>query len=130
MGQKHIKTKLLGQNSTLKILAFGGEPCPSIETLRKWKHTNCKTQIFNLYGITEVSSWASCYKITDDDLQGGSGQDYGHENVELKGIINSSVPLGLPLNGTDIEVMDSDGNVIDEGIGTIYVGKINNLICS
>lgn len=54
----------------LRILALGGEPLPHPNTLLSWLSEGCKRpRIFNLYGITEVSSWATCYEVTEADLR-------------------------------------------------------------
>ena len=66
-----------------------------------------KTVIFNIYGITEVSSWATCYQVTaDDDCDSPT-----------------TVPLGSPLLGTRVELRDEDGMPIDKGSGFIWIGK-------
>ncbi|CAL1277471.1 unnamed protein product [Larinioides sclopetarius] len=63
LGEDFIKDVLLSENSNLRILAFGGEPCPSIDKIKRWKAKDNKTRIFNLYGLTEVSCWATCFEI-------------------------------------------------------------------
>ena len=75
-----------------------------------------KTAIFNIYGITEVSSWAACYQVTDENLA-GSGCDPP-----------TAVPLGGPLLGTRIELRDEDGMPVDEGSGFIWIGESNYAI--
>lgn len=54
--------------SKLRILAFGGERFPSSEVLRKWMDHKDAPKFFNLYGITEVSVWATCHQITKSDI--------------------------------------------------------------
>ncbi|XP_022797527.1 acyl-CoA synthetase family member 4-like, partial [Stylophora pistillata] len=73
IGQELIQSKILSKDSSLRVLAFGGETCPTLSTLGKWRSLQSKTSIYNLYGITEVSCWASCHKITDCKLENGSG---------------------------------------------------------
>ncbi|KAM3967927.1 aminoadipate-semialdehyde dehydrogenase [Aphomia sociella] len=53
-----IKNKILSANSTLKILALGGEPLNGVKRLRELKDWDNKTRIFTLYGVTEMSCWA------------------------------------------------------------------------
>ena len=67
-GGDFIRNQLLGPKSPLRILSFGGEACPDVTTLRQWKHEDNKTELINLYGITEVSCWATVQKITQIDL--------------------------------------------------------------
>lgn len=91
------------------MLAFGGETCPTISTLKKWRSLQSKTSVYNLYGITEVSCWASCRKITDCKLEDGSGDlcgnvTSGHRdlvNYSAKEVNDSEVPLGAPLSDTN-----------------------------
>ena len=82
--------------------------------------------IYNLYGITEVSCWASCHLIPNEQLieertvacDGKSVTD-DLENVTVDTV--NTVPLGVPLLGTDIEIRDEQ-EVVEEGMGQIYIG--------
>ncbi|NXP32817.1 ACSF4 enzyme, partial [Leiothrix lutea] len=65
-GAHIIKSRVLSANTSLRVLALGGEAFPALSLLKSWKHKENKTSIFNLYGITEVSSWATCYKIPEE----------------------------------------------------------------
>ncbi|CAH0628587.1 unnamed protein product [Chrysodeixis includens] len=53
-----IKNKILSADSTLKILALGGEPLCSIKRIRDLKSWDNKTKIYTMYGVTEMSCWA------------------------------------------------------------------------
>lgn len=68
-GHRVLKQEVLSPASSLRVLALGGEACPSPALLRAWKHQDNKTSIYNIYGITEVSCWACCYKIPESTLQ-------------------------------------------------------------
>lgn len=51
-----------------RFLVLGGETCPTqLKDWQNWKSTKRK-RIFNIYGITEVSSWATIKEIVEDDL--------------------------------------------------------------
>lgn len=102
LGVDRIKNSLLTKDSCLRILAFGGEECPSADCINSWKHLENGTEIYNLYGITEVSCWATWHKIGPADSGG--------------------VPLGSPLDGTVLEVRDDSGAVVEKGDGTLFVG--------
>lgn len=129
IGQELISSKVLCENSSLRVLAFGGESCPTLSTLRKWRHPSNCTLIYNLYGITEVSCWASCHLIpvkqllvdercSSNDSDSSFDEFPGYAPVDLV----NSVPIGLPLLDTIIEVRDESNCVVQEGMGQIYLG--------
>lgn len=106
-GHKILKEEVLSCGSSLRVLALGGEACPSPALLSTWKHKDNKTQIYNIYGITEVSCWACCYRIPESLLQSSN--------------FMSSVPLGTPLMDTVVEARDEHG-VVTEGEGQVFIG--------
>ncbi|XP_059196881.1 beta-alanine-activating enzyme isoform X2 [Centropristis striata] len=108
-GHRILKQEVLSSCSLLRVLALGGEACPSPALLRSWKHEDNKTQIYNIYGITEVSCWASMYKIPESVLQSNN-------------LTPSFVPLGTPLMDTVVEVRDEHGRVVTEGEGQVFIG--------
>ncbi|NWJ07217.1 ACSF4 enzyme, partial [Crypturellus undulatus] len=108
-GAHIIKSAVLSANTSLRVLALGGEAFPVLNLLKSWKHKDNKTSIFNLYGITEVSSWATCYKIPEEVFSADFRSDF-------------PVPLGSPLFGTAVEVRDTSGSAILEGEGQIFIG--------
>ena len=68
-GSSLMCNSLLSPDSDLRALVIGGEQCPSGSVLRSWKANGNKTRLINIYGVTEVSCWATWYEITADDLQ-------------------------------------------------------------
>ncbi|XP_075608235.1 beta-alanine-activating enzyme isoform X4 [Balearica regulorum gibbericeps] len=108
-GAHIIKSTVLSANTSLRVLALGGEAFPVLNLLKSWKHKENKTSIFNLYGITEVSSWATCYKIPEEVFSPDFRMDF-------------PIPLGSPLLGTKVEVRDTSGSAILEGEGQIFIG--------
>ncbi|CAL9695735.1 unnamed protein product [Knipowitschia caucasica] len=106
-GPKILKQEVLSVSSSLRILLLGGEPCPTPERLADWKHKDNNTEIYNIYGITEVSCWACCHRITDRELQSRQA---------------SPVPLGFQMAGTEVEVRDDHGAVIEQGEGQVFIG--------
>ncbi|CAH4036098.1 unnamed protein product [Pieris brassicae] len=82
-----IRNKIFSPQSTLKVLALGGEPLNGIIRLKELKHVQNKTKLFMLYGVTEMSCWAS---VAELDLN--------------KIISDLEVPLGNCLSETDIIV--------------------------
>ncbi|XP_030758313.1 beta-alanine-activating enzyme isoform X2 [Sitophilus oryzae] len=97
---EHIANML--QSLTLKILALGGEPFP-LELL-EYK-INKALKIFNLYGISELSCWASIFQVP---------HYFNRDNY---------IPLGDPLDETIIELFSENGQKIENGIGEIYIGS-------
>ncbi|NXF45695.1 ACSF4 enzyme, partial [Oceanites oceanicus] len=108
-GAHIIKSTVLSANTSLRVLALGGEAFPVLNLLKSWKHKKNRTSIFNLYGITEVSSWATCYKIPEEVFTADFRTDF-------------PIPLGSPLLGTKVEVKDTNGSAVLEGEGQIFIG--------
>ncbi|NXJ73889.1 ACSF4 enzyme, partial [Trogon melanurus] len=108
-GAHIIKSTVLSANTSLRVLALGGEAFPVLNLLKSWKHEENKTSIFNLYGITEVSSWATCYKIPEEVFSADFRDDF-------------PIPLGSPLLGTKVEVRDANGAAVLEGEGQVFIG--------
>ena len=83
---------LLGVSSSLRVLAFGGEVCPPLSLLRRWRHPDNHTDLYNVYGITEVSCWATCHKIQLDNTT----TDWN--------VLTDGVPIGEALSDTRVEL--------------------------
>uniref|UniRef100_S4RLD8 Aminoadipate-semialdehyde dehydrogenase n=1 Tax=Petromyzon marinus TaxID=7757 RepID=S4RLD8_PETMA len=107
-GAAMLRDVVLACGSPLRVLALGGEPFPPLSVLRTWKSMGNRTRLFNLYGITEVSCWATCHEIPTQHL--------------LPGCEQCAVPVGKPLLGTRVEVRDGAGLVLHHGQGQIYIG--------
>uniref|UniRef100_A0A1Y1K0W4 AMP-dependent synthetase/ligase domain-containing protein n=1 Tax=Photinus pyralis TaxID=7054 RepID=A0A1Y1K0W4_PHOPY len=90
------------EKSACRVLAFGGEKFPE-EILKRPRSNDLK--FFNLYGITEVSCWASTF-----ESQGGG-----------------RVTLGDPLPDTLFEVRTDSGEVITDGQGELFVGSYSRI---
>ncbi|XP_034736790.1 beta-alanine-activating enzyme [Etheostoma cragini] len=108
-GPRILRQEVLSPGSSLRLLALGGEACPSPALLRTWRHKDNQTHIHNIYGITEVSCWACSYKIPEALLQSSTPT-------------LSSVPLGSPLMDTMMEVRDDHGRIVTEGEGQVFLG--------
>ncbi|XP_043918422.1 beta-alanine-activating enzyme [Protopterus annectens] len=112
-GTDLMKTTVLSADTSLRILAIGGETFPTMTALKSWREERNRTQIFNLYGVTEVSCWATYNKIPTEGFE---------QSLDIP------IPLGYPLLETLVEVQDSDGCVVKEGVGQIYLGG-NHRVC-
>ncbi|XP_035220796.1 beta-alanine-activating enzyme-like [Stegodyphus dumicola] len=99
-----IKITLLKKDSSLRILALGGEICPSWKKLQNWRAEGNKTRFFNLYGLTEISCWATSFEIDPENQ-----------------MLTSSIPLGNPLLDTKLEIRNEAGNISEEG--ELYIGS-------
>lgn len=99
---EELRNTILGTNSNLRILLLGGETFPSTEILARIKSPENATRIFDIYGITEVSCWASVREIHCND---------------------SARFLGESLSETILEVRDETGKIVDEGEGVLHIGK-------
>ncbi len=86
------------ENVSLRILTLGGEPFPRLN-FESWPFLK-NVELFNIYGVTEVSCWATISKVVD------------FENVTL----------GTPLTDTFLEVRNNECCVAKDGIGELYVG--------
>lgn len=82
--------------TSLKTLALGGEEFPKclVGIPRK------DLKLFNLYGITEVSCWASIMEIKNEE----------------------AIDLGISLDDTVLEVRNN-GSQIKEGEGELFIGS-------
>lgn len=97
--ENQIKQILL--NSQLKILAFGGEHFPKrVLCYERGYHL----RIFNLYGISEVSCWATLHEITNESH-------------------NDEIPIGQTLDATLVELRDNYGVITNCGKGEIFIGR-------
>uniref|UniRef100_A0A915N1U6 CMP/dCMP-type deaminase domain-containing protein n=1 Tax=Meloidogyne javanica TaxID=6303 RepID=A0A915N1U6_MELJA len=72
---------IFGPNSSIEYLLIGGENFP-LNLIRRYINYSTKTRIFNVYGLTEVSCWASCFEFNCENI----GQ-----------FSNDSIPIGNPL---------------------------------
>lgn len=83
------------KKTQLRILVFGGEPFPSkILTYER------SLKIFNIYGITEISCWATIYEVQDDN----------------------EVFIGKPLDETFLKICN-EGKEVQEGFGELVLGS-------
>ncbi|KAJ6647363.1 Beta-alanine-activating enzyme [Pseudolycoriella hygida] len=93
---------------TLRCLILGGEPFPSMPEVKSWfgpkGEGETLTRLFNIYGITEISS--TIYEVTLMDIQN-----------------ESLIPIGSPLDPhTTLKVVDCvNKEIIDNGIGELFI---------
>ncbi|PAV90639.1 hypothetical protein WR25_12206 isoform F [Diploscapter pachys] len=83
---------ILGDGSPLRILLIGGEKFPW-HLINKFRTRGNSTRIFDVYGVTEVSCWASVFEVP-----------FGCENIFI----------GTPIFGTELIVSDDSERVESE----------------
>ena len=94
-------------SSKLRAVLLGGEPFPSKKMLNNYIAPGNSTKFYNVYGITEVSCWATIATV-----------DFKVDLAEQL----QDVDLGRPLKNTDLRVVNAEGIVVVEGEGKIKSG--------
>lgn len=97
-----IRNRILSANSTLRILALGGEPLNGLKQIKDLKDSQNKTKIFTLYGVTEMSCWACATEIDLNEI-----------------LAEQEIPLGTCLSETQLKVQPEENN----NTGKIILGK-------
>ena len=94
-----VQNELTLNNSQVRLMAFGGEVFPSYLIIKKWiqmtQFQKKPISFVNLYGITEVSCWATYHEVNISDLEE-----------------NKSIPLGVPLTHTYLGILDMNMQVV------------------
>eukprot|EP00049_Salpingoeca_infusionum_P014916 m.285706 g.285706 ORF g.285706 m.285706 type:complete len:1663 (-) comp15777_c0_seq8:1654-6642(-) len=80
---------------SLQCLLLGGEPFPSPQELLAMLQPHFKCRIYNIYGITECSSWSHIQPVSRSLLQ---------HCLDT----SQTVPLGVPLEGTKAQLCATD----------------------
>jgi len=84
---------------SLRQLLLGGEAVPAslIHHLRR----EFKGQILNMYGPTETTIWSTTYQVEE---------------------IGASVPIGGPIEGTELHILDSEFGPVPNGeVGELFI---------
>lgn len=90
---------------SLRLLFLGGEAISASRLVRWMKQPACTTSIVNVYGAAECSDVSSYYRLVD-------ATDH----------LDSPVPIGVPIDRTEIRVVDENLNCMPRGeIGEICV---------
>uniref|UniRef100_A0A8C6EKH4 Beta-alanine-activating enzyme n=1 Tax=Microcebus murinus TaxID=30608 RepID=A0A8C6EKH4_MICMU len=136
-GVQLIKSTILSASTSLRVLALGGEAFPSLTVLKSWRGEGNETQIFNVYGITEVSSWSLNYSIINFIFLYNVIKYIGKYFFQVKNFKSTlgcvfcrcemPVQLGFPLLGTVVEVRDTNGFTVQEGNGQVFLGGRNRV---
>lgn len=86
-----------------RLLICGGDVLAP-ETVRLWRDSALSgTRLINAYGPTETTITATAHEVGPDDA--------------------GAIPIGRPLPGTDVYILDAYGQLVPEGVpGELYVG--------
>ncbi|MBV8455514.1 MAG: amino acid adenylation domain-containing protein, partial [Acetobacteraceae bacterium] len=96
----------LGALGGLRQLITGGEVC-SVAHFQKLTTTYPGVRLIHAYGPTENTVFTSCHPVTGVDP------------------LTKSVPIGRPVNGTRISILDRQFNPVPPGVpGELYVGGV------
>ena len=96
---------MLSSSSSLLFLLFGGEIPPPPKLIRHLKEKGNETRLFNIYGITEVSCWASFKEIVVEGEE--EEEEDGEEKEEQNAVkCDLSVSIGPPMSETEISLVD------------------------
>lgn len=90
--------QIFSSSTSLRILSLGGEPFPTSKLAASidWLNDNSSRHLFNIYGLTEMSCWASIYDVTASQIRS-----------------NEEVPIGEPLDEfTKLEILPDGGLTI------------------
>ncbi|MGP0174603.1 amino acid adenylation domain-containing protein [Pseudomonas sp. NCHU5208] len=90
----------------LRYVVFGGEALPS-SVLQSWvaRHGDARPQLVNMYGITEATVHTTFHRVLAQDLE--------HY---------ASVPIGQPLDGWILHLLDEHGAAVADGqVGELFI---------
>ncbi|MCX5331783.1 amino acid adenylation domain-containing protein [Streptomyces sp. NBC_00140] len=85
-----------GSLSSLRVLLAGGDVL-SVEHVRRLRAAAPELRIVNGYGPTEATTFSLCHRIAPDEE------------------FPRSVPIGVPVQGTEAQLRDDSGTVVPEG---------------
>ena len=133
VGSKLLTSQVFTPHSKLRVLALGGEAFPRKIKFEKWLQRAPSTlRVFNIYGITEVSAWASIYEIdianAPSSLAAANSKIFPPDD----GGWCDWVPVGRPLSKTCLEVWnmaESNEEEVDRGnLGRLVIGKKSKIV--
>eukprot|EP01126_Amoeba_proteus_P017527 TRINITY_DN1848_c0_g4_i6.p1 TRINITY_DN1848_c0_g4~~TRINITY_DN1848_c0_g4_i6.p1 ORF type:complete len:468 (-),score=71.89 TRINITY_DN1848_c0_g4_i6:661-2064(-) len=115
MDRKSLYESFFSNSSLVRFLVVGGEDFPSLREIRFWSgggdddeeydhlSINSNLLLCNVYGITEVSVWASMYEISLNKLLKKKQRDY-------------KLPVGRPFEDTKFMIRNSEDVVLEDKI--------------
>lgn len=132
--QLSLNSNILSTKSKLRVLALGGEHLPFVAIRSLLLHCQ-HLDLYNLYGITEVSSWSTVKQILFSEVADEvetTNRATSSSCVSYSNIFSSNVnihDIGNNLSNSSLCVVNNDGSVIScEGEGEIYLGRRDSCI--
>ncbi|CAF2035826.1 unnamed protein product [Rotaria magnacalcarata] len=121
----------------LKTLILGGEKFPDLSNLTIQQMIRQKKRVVNIYGLTEMSCWASYYILNEDDLKSNNGIPLGkalnETSLTLKSYIDNQsqtdyfqLVLESQTRWTQIETLSSVKKFIFETDDLVYFNHQND----
>jgi acyl-CoA synthetase len=95
-----------------------------VQLLRQWKSKENSTDIFSLYGITEVSCCTTVHKVEIQNEAQSFDCDACETQVPSQ---QGAVPLGNALSQTLLSVKNDSGVEIFTGEGELYIGSMERM---
>ncbi len=90
------------QLKSLRAIIVAGEPCPP-SLVRRHRQVLPQAELYNEYGVTEVSIWSTVYRCGDET--------------------RSRIPIGKPIGDTQLYILDPALQPVPEGVaGELYIG--------
>ncbi|XP_052864432.1 beta-alanine-activating enzyme [Anopheles cruzii] len=101
-----VTETILAPHSTLRVLVLGGEPFPALVI-----PAGCRTKVFNIYGITEVSCWSTIEHVTSHTT----------DQVPLGAPLDASIVLQVRSvdNGQILTPENAQGSIV----GELFIGS-------
>ncbi|XP_013116869.2 beta-alanine-activating enzyme isoform X1 [Stomoxys calcitrans] len=112
LGIQTIRDFVFQTTSSLRCLLLGGEKFPSPQEIQSWLPENFQhdsKRIFNIYGITEYSCWATIHEY--------------QPTVSSK-YIENRIPLGTPLDEATILHINNDEGGDKESLNGVCKGEL------
>ena len=100
-----LRDVVLHGKSSCRHVVLGGEAFPPMDWLLRVWPLDSRAQLHNIYGVTELSCWATMHTLRRADV---------HASLR--------VPVGEPLGNTELQIRDGSGAAIT-GAGDLFLGS-------
>uniref|UniRef100_A0A182Q468 Carrier domain-containing protein n=1 Tax=Anopheles farauti TaxID=69004 RepID=A0A182Q468_9DIPT len=106
--KENMMNTIFEHQTTLRILLLGGEQFPTLH-----RPSECRTTVYNIYGITEVSCWSMIQKVSNRH----------HLDVPLGQLLDNS--LVLHIRNAEDERKMAEKTSTGAIIGHLFVGSLS-----